>query len=300
MKKAKKGIGKNVISMVLAGALVAVIILLSNNTDLFASFEGFDAGVNISGEAVLNIVMALAMVICVSNILLLALGIFRGRKGRTGTLATVISSLIKYAAVLVAFCWVLTIIGVNVSTIFASVGIVALILGFGAESLVADLVTGVFILFENQYNVGDIVEIDGFRGKVKEIGIRTLSLEGSGGNIKIINNSELKNIINRSNQRSIAVCDVGVSYDIDLEELDKKLVKILAEIKAKHEDIFVDRVECVGVESLADSAVVLRFIADVSEENIFSGKRLLNKELKIAFDKNNITIPYPQLDVHTK
>lgn len=300
MKKEKKGIGKNLISVVIAGALVVAIILLSKNTDLFASFEGFDGGINVNGEAVLNIVMAMALVICVSNILLLVLGLFRGKKGRTGTLATVISSLIKYASVLVGFCWVLTIIGVNVSTIFASVGIMALILGFGAESLVADLVTGVFILFENQYNVGDIVEIDGFRGKVKEIGIRTLSLEGGGGNIKIINNSELKNIINRSNQRSVASCDVGVSYDVDLEELDKKLEKILADIKNKHSDVFVDRVECVGVENLADSAVVLRFIADVSEENIFSGRRLLNKELKIAFDKNNIPIPFPQIDVHTK
>lgn len=137
-------------------------------------------------------------------------------------------------------------------------------------------------------------------GKVKEVGIRTLSLEDSGHNIRVINNSELKNIVNRSNQRSVAICDVGVSYDIDLEELDKKLVTILAEIRDKHRDVFIDRVECVGVESLADSAVVLRFIADVSEENIFSGRRLLNKELKIAFDKNNIQIPFPQMDIHTK
>ena len=127
-----------------------------------------------------------------------------------------------------------------------------------------------------------------------------MSLEGSGGNIKIINNSELKNIINRSNQRSVAICDVGVSYDIDLEELDKKLVKILASIKEKHKEVFIDRVECAGVENLADSSVVLRFIADVKEEDIFSGRRLLNKELKIAFDKEKINIPYPQIDVHTK
>lgn len=225
---------------------------------LFESFDGFHTNIVITGHAILNIIMALALVICVSNILLLILRVFRSKKGRTGTLATVISSLIKYASVLVAFCWVLTIIGVNVSTIFAGVGIIAFIVGFGAESLVADLVTGVFILFENQYNVGDIVEIDGFRGKVKEVGIRTLSLEDSGHNIRVINNSELKNIVNRSNQRSVAICDVGGSYDIDLEELDKKLVTILAEIRDKHRDVFIDRVECVGVESLADSAVVLR------------------------------------------
>ena len=296
----KKQIYKNIFLIVFSGILLMTIMLIAEETDLFDDLEDMEAGLKISGGMMLNVVLALALVVLISNVLLIVLNLFRNRKGRIGTLVTVISSLIKYISVLVAFCWILSIIGVNVSTIFASVGIFALILGFGAESLVADLVTGVFILFENQYNVGDIVEIDGFRGKVKEIGIRTLSLEDTGGNIKIINNSELKNIVNRSNQRSVAVCDVSVSYNTDIEELEEKLVNMLQKIKAKHTDIFIGRVEFVGVEALADSGVVLRIIADVSEENIFKGRRLLNKEIKIMFDKDGIIIPYPQVDVHSK
>lgn len=296
----KKKIYKNIFLIVFSGILLMTIMLIAKETDLFDGLEDMDAGLKISGGMMLNVVLALALVVLITNVLLIVLKLFRNRRGRIGTLVTVISSLIKYISVLVAFCWILSIIGVNVSTIFASVGIFALILGFGAESLVADLVTGVFILFENQYNVGDIVEIDGFRGKVKEIGIRTLSLEDTGGNIKIINNSELKNIVNRSNQRSVAVCDVSVSYNTDIEELEEKLVNMLQKIKAKHTDIFIGRVEFVGVEALADSGVVLRIIADVSEENIFKGRRLLNKEIKIMFDKDGIIIPYPQVDVHSK
>ena len=296
----KKQIYKNIFLIVFSGILLMTIMLIAKETDLFDHVEDMEAGLKISGGMMLNVVLALALVVLISNVLLIVLNLFRNRRGRIGTLVTVISSLIKYISVLVAFCWILSIIGVNVSTIFASVGIFALILGFGAESLVADLVTGVFILFENQYNVGDIVEIDGFRGKVKEIGIRTLSLEDTGGNIKIINNSELKNIVNRSNQRSVAVCDVSVSYNTDIEELEEKLVNMLQKIKAKHTDIFIGRVEFVGVEALADSGVVLRIIADVSEENIFKGRRLLNKEIKIMFDKDGIIIPYPQVDVHSK
>lgn len=296
----KKGLVNNLINVGVSVVLLLVIVLLSKNTKLFATVGDAENGIALSAGMLVNVMMAIALVVLMSNVLLIVLGFFRGRKGRIGTLATVASSLLKYLAVLVAFCWVLTIIGVNVSTIFASVGIVALILGFGAESLVADLVTGVFILFENQYNVGDIVEIDGFRGKVKEIGIRTLSLEDGGANIKIINNSEVKNIINRSNQSSVAVCDVGVSYATDLVELDKKLVKILSEIKEAHKDVFIGNVECAGVEALADSSVVLRFVADVKEEHIFKGRRILNKELKIAFDKAQIEIPYPQMDVHSR
>lgn len=296
----KKQIYKNIFLIVFSGILLMTIMLIAKETDLFDDLEDMEAGLKISGGMMLNVVLALALVVLISNVLLIVLNLFRNRRGRIGTMVTVISSLIKYTSVLVAFCWILSIIGVNVSTIFASVGIFALILGFGAESLVADLVTGVFILFENQYNVGDIVEIDGFRGKVKEIGIRTLSLEDTGGNIKIINNSELKNIVNRSNQRSVAVCDVSVSYNTDIEELEEKLVNMLQKIKAKHTDIFIGRVEFVGVEALADSGVVLRIIADVSEENIFKGRRLLNKEIKIMFDKDGIIIPYPQVDVHSK
>ena len=296
----KKQNYKNIFLIVFSGILLMTIMLIAKETDLFDDLEDMEAGLKISGGMMLNVVLALALVVLISNVLLIVLNLFRNRRGRIGTMVTVISSLIKYISVLVAFCWILSIIGVNVSTIFASVGIFALILGFGAESLVADLVTGVFILFENQYNVGDIVEIDGFRGKVKEIGIRTLSLEDTGGNIKIINNSELKNIVNRSNQRSVAVCDVSVSYNTDIEELEEKLVNMLQKIKAKHTDIFIGRVEFVGVEALADSGVVLRIIADVSEENIFKGRRLLNKEIKIMFDKDGIIIPYPQVDVHSK
>lgn len=296
----KKKIYKNIFLIVFSGILLMTIMLIAKETDLFDGLGDMEAGLKISGGMMLNVVLALALVVLITNVLLIVLKLFRNRRGRIGTLVTVISSLIKYISVLVAFCWILSIIGVNVSTIFASVGIFALILGFGAESLVADLVTGVFILFENQYNVGDIVEIDGFRGKVKEIGIRTLSLEDTGCNIKIINNSELKNIVNRSNQRSVAVCDVSVSYNTDIEELEEKLVNMLQKIKAKHTDIFIGRVEFVGVEALADSGVVLRIIADVSEENIFKGRRLLNKEIKIMFDKDGIIIPYPQVDVHSK
>lgn len=290
---------KTIAKFLIPAIILMIILLCSKNSSLFDSLGGFQMDVKVSFAVLLKIVMALTIIFLISNCILLILNSFSKKKGRTGTLATVLSSLTKYVSVLIAFCWILSILGVNVSTIFASVGIFALILGFGAESLVADLVTGVFILFENQYNVGDIIEVDGFRGTVTEIGIRTISIQDAGKNIKIINNSDLKNIVNRSNQHSTAVCDVGISYDIDLEELEPKLKKILEDIQKRNRDV-LEFVEFIGVEALADSAVVLRIIAGVTEDKIFSGRRLLNKEIKIAFDKAGITIAYPQLDVHTR
>ena len=219
--------------------------------------------------------------------------------GRTKTLIHVSSSLTKYAIVIIGVCWVLTVIGVNVGAIFAGVGIMALIVGFGAESLVADLVTGVFVLFENQFNVGDIIEAAGFRGTVESVGIRTISVRDVGGNLMVIKNSNLGNIINRSEKGSVAVTQVGVSYATDLEELDEKIDDILAEIKKKHKDMFIGEIQYLGVDELADSSVVLKFTADVEEKNIFAGRRILNKELKCAFDRENIEIAFPQLDVHS-
>ena len=236
----------------------------------------------------------------VSNLCLVLLKQLENKKGRAGTVSTVLSSIVKYVAALVAFCWGLSIIGVNVSTIFASVGIVALIIGFGAESLVADLVTGIFILFENEYNVGDVIEVDGFRGTVKEIGIRTMSIRDAGGNIKVINNSSMKNVINRSSENSVAVCCIGVSYSTDLEALEAKLDEFYAQIIQGNEAIFTQGIQYLGVDALLDSSVVLKFKATVKECDMYNAQRIMNRGFKIAFDKAGVEIPFPQMDVHTK
>lgn len=300
MKTKDNSITKNVVLLVVAIILIPVLGTVAVNAGVLGNLEEIIGILHFDLATLLYCLIAIAFVIALSNALIFIFKLIGSKGGRLGTLSSVFSSLIKYIAVIGGCCWVLSLIGVNVSTIFASLGIVALILGFGAESLIADVVTGVFILFENQYNIGDIIEVDGFRGTVSKISIRTLSLTDTGGNIKIINNSSLDNIINRSNQRSVAVADVSVSYEADLEKIEAQLVPILASIKEKHPDVFFNRVEYSGVEALADSGVVLRFIADVEENNIYSGRRLLNRELKIAFDKHNISIPYPQVDVHTK
>lgn len=291
---------KNLLSIVVAVAVLALTGLLGKLLGVFEGMESYVGMVKLDTGNIVKLLFAIAIVWLVENIIMLVLKIFQNINSRTKTLSTVIASLTRYGAILVGFCWCMTIIGVDVSTIFASVGIFALIIGFGAESLVADLVTGVFILFENQFNVGDIIEINGFRGVVKEIGIRTTSLEDAGKNVKIINNADLKNVINRSNQRSVAVSEICVSYDTDLDMLEKEMPQILEEIKKANADIFVGNVEYIGVEALADSCIKLKVIADVDEKDIFSGKRRLNKCLKQAFDKQKIDIPFPQMDVHMK
>lgn len=288
----------------LIGLILAILILVSSGViglfaGVFEEIEDIAATIRFQPATVLKAIIVICFLWAINSLIQLIFALIKGKRGRTKTLIHVSSSLTKYAIVIIGVCWVLTVIGVNVGAIFAGVGILALIVGFGAESLVADLVTGVFVLFENQFNVGDIIEAAGFRGTVESVGIRTISVRDVGGNLMVIKNSNLGNIINRSEKGSVAVTQVGVSYATDLEELDEKIDDILAEIKKKHKDVFIGEIQYLGVDELADSSVVLKFTADVEEKNIFAGRRILNKELKCAFDRENIEIAFPQLDVHS-
>lgn len=186
------------------------------------------------------------------------------------------------------------------STIAASVGILTLIVGFGAESLIEDVIIGFFMLFENQYNVGDIVEISGFRGTVSDIGIRTTSITDNGGNVKIINNSNMKDILNRSDHVSRSVADIQIPYETDLEALEAKLPGMMDAIYALHTDQMQSAPRYLGVQKLGESGITLRFVADVDESNIYTVQRILNHDLLIFFRKEKVECPYPQVDIHQK
>ena len=249
---------------------------------------------------VIQVLAMAALVLFAAQLLRLLLGCLKPKERKGKTLISLLSSLLHYVAAIVILCWGLSILGVNVNAIVASVGIVALIVGFGAESLVADLVTGIFLIFENQYNVGDIVEVNGFRGTVKEIGIRTTSIVDTGDNIKIINNSEMKNILNRSDNISRAVSDIAIPYETDLEALEAKLPKLMEDIYEARKDVMEGAPRYLGVQQLADSSVILRFVVDVAEKDIYTGARVLNRDLWLGFRKLGVECPFPQVDVHSK
>lgn len=264
----------------------------------FAVFAAIDRFVY--ANAVVRALAMAALVLFAAQLLRFLLTLVKPKERKGLTFVSILSSLLRYVAALVILCWGLSILGVNVNAIVASVGIVALIVGFGAESLVADVVTGIFLLFENQYNVGDIVEVNGFRGTVKEIGIRTTAIMDLGGNVKIINNSEMKNILNRSDNVSRAVSDIAIPYETDLEALEAKLPALMEEICQKRSDLMLSKPAYLGVQQLADSAVVLRFVVEVAEKDIYTGARVLNRDLWLGFRKLGVEVPFPQMDVHSK
>ena len=245
-----------------------------------------------------RVVAMAALVLFCAWLIVWILGALKPKSHRGQTVVTLLRSLTHYVAAIVILCWGLSLFGVDVNTIVASVGVLALVIGFGAESLIADVVTGFFMLFENQYNVGDIVEVNGFRGTVKEIGIRTTAIMDTGKNVKIVNNSEMKNILNRSNMASIASATIDIPYAADLEKLEAQIPALMEEIFTKHRDTMLAAPRYLGVQSLGESGVTLRFIVEIDESNIFTVPRILNHDLLLGFRKLGVECPFPQLDIH--
>ena len=214
------------------------------------------------------------------------------KKGKA--MVDLLCSLIKYVAVIIFVFFVLKTLGVDTNTILAGIGILGLVVGLGAQPLIADIIAGLFIVFEKVFDVGDIIVVDGFRGTVKEIGVRTTQLVDTGGNVKIINNADLKTIINMTNQLSLAVCDMSIEYGESLERVEAILKDRLPDIKAAIPDI-KEGPFYKGVAELGDSAVVIRFVAKCEEGAKYQVERDLNRQFKLLFDKYNINIPFPQI-----
>ncbi|MBO6061407.1 MAG: mechanosensitive ion channel family protein [Clostridia bacterium] len=304
----KKSNAKTYIGIV----LVAILAILLANPQWLPIPEGLKTAVSetekanllVKGDShttiaqLITLVLAVAIVWLAYQILKLILKAIGKRGGRLQSVTSLISGLMKYVAVIAAIVWGLSILGINTTAVLAGVGIVGLILGFGAQSLIEDIITGAFIIFENQYSVGDIIILDDFRGIVRSIGVRTTVIEDAGGNLKVVNNSDIRNFQNRSRNNSVALVVVSVAYSTDLRKLETMLKESLPSLKEEHPDLYLTVPRYLGVDALADSGIDLKFAADVTEENIFTGQRTLARDLKILFDEKGVEIPFPQVVVH--
>ena len=255
-----------------------------------------------SGKITAAHFVALLMALCVMWLLYTLIKFILlsiGKKGdRARTVTEMLISTVRYLAVIAAVVWGLSILGVNTTAVLAGIGIIGLIIGFGAQSLIEDILTGAFIIFEGQYHIGDIIVLDDFRGIVRAVGVRTTTIEDTGGNLKVVNNSDIRNFQNRSRNNSVALVLVAVAYSTDLRKLEKLLKEKLPSLKEEHPDLYLTVPRYLGVDELADSGVNLKFAADVTEENIFAAQRMLARDLKNLFDDNGVEIPFPQVVVH--
>lgn len=206
-------------------------------------------------------------------------------------------SFIKYIAAIALVFAVLSVWGVNTTALLAGVGIISLIVGLGAQPLIEDIIAGLFIVFEHVFEVGDIIVVDNFRGTVKEIGIRTTQIVDAGGNIKVVNNSDIRTLVNMTSQLSLAISEVDIEYGESLERVELVIKDNLENIKNNIPDI-VEGPFYMGVAELGQSGVRLRFTAKCPESLKFQVERDMNRQIKLLFDKNKINIPFTQVVLH--
>ena len=220
---------------------------------------------------------------------------FHSQKGMT--ISKLIVNFLKWIIAIATIFFILDAWGAPATAMLASAGVVTLIIGLGSQALVADVLAGVFIVFEGDFQVGDIIIIDGWRGEVQAIGIRTTKLIDAGGNIKIVNNSDIRSIINQTKELSIAKCYVGIGYETRIENVEAVIADNIEHIKEKIPAI-VEGPFYMGVSELGESSVNLLFVAKCKENDIYQVQRDMNREIKILFDDNNINIPFNQVVVH--
>jgi small conductance mechanosensitive channel len=219
------------------------------------------------------------------------------QKQRVQTLSILIINIIKYLIVIFVALAILSLFGINVKSILAGLGIGTAIIGLAFQDLAKDLIAGFSIITEGEYEIGDTIEIDGFMGEVVFIGLRTTRVRDFKGATKIIANHYMSNIINYSNNNSIAIVDVSVAYECDEKLIEETINKLFKKLNGNIQYAKGD-LELWGVADLAASGVVYRIAVETESMRQYGVERFLRKEIKMAFDKAGIKIPYTQIEVH--
>jgi len=216
---------------------------------------------------------------------------------RLQTLSKLFKSIATYVLYFVAIITCLDMVGFSVTTIIAGAGVVSLAVAFGAQSIVQDLMSGIFIVLENQYAVGEIVQIDAVQGKVKEIGMKTTKVETVDGQLMIISNGSIGRIINYSRAAQRGYVDVGIAYEEDLNQAIKVMQRACDQIAAQYAGDLEELPNVVGVIALADSAVTVRATFTAWHWQHLPIERELRKTIKQALDEAKVEISYPKLQL---
>ncbi|WP_223639093.1 mechanosensitive ion channel family protein [Planococcus sp. 4-30] len=219
-------------------------------------------------------------------------------KGRALTLQTLSENVFSYALIFILVATIFNIFGLSVASLIAGAGIVGLAIGFGAQGLVSDVVTGFFLLLEKQIDVNDYVTVGSIDGIVESVGLRTTQLRSFDGTLNYIPNRDITTVSNHSRGNMQALVDIGVSYD---ENIDKAIVVLqtACEKVAAENEMIVEGPDVIGVQAFGASDVTLRIIAKAKSGEQWAVERHLRKAIKEALDANDIEIPYPhQVNIH--
>lgn len=215
---------------------------------------------------------------------------------RAQTVSMLLLNIIKYIILIIVLLAILSGFGINIKSILATLGITTAIIGLALQDLAKDIIAGFSIITENQYEVGDTIEVDAFMGEVISLGLKTTKIKDYKGAIKIISNHNMDKIINYSQSNSLAVIDIDVDYKHNPDDVEKVLKDLSIKLKNRVPNSLGD-LTVQGITDLSTSSVVYRVTQKLSLWNSMRQKDF-KKRNKKHFDENNIKMPYSQIEVH--
>ncbi|MDQ0482075.1 mechanosensitive ion channel family protein [Guptibacillus hwajinpoensis] len=218
---------------------------------------------------------------------------------REATLIRLIENILTYVVYFISLVMILSEFEVDVTTLIAGAGVVGLAVGFGAQNLVRDIITGFFIIFEKQFSVGDYVRISGVEGFVEEIGLRVTKIKSWTGELHILPNGNINQVTNYSIHNSIAVVDVSIAYEEQIQEAEAVIIDLMDELYEKF-DAMIVKPEYLGVQDLGSSEVVLRIISEVQPMEHWVIGREIRKAVKQRLDESGIEIPFPRVVMYQR
>lgn len=217
---------------------------------------------------------------------------------REATLVKLIENTVTYVVYFIAFMMILSVMNIDVKGLLAGAGIVGLAVGFGAQSLVKDIITGFFIILEDQFSVGDVVQIGPFQGVVEEIGLRTTKVKSYTGEVNIIPNGSIIEVTNFSIHNSRAIVDISIAYQDDISNAEEVIQALIEKLPLKYEQL-VGKPELLGVQNIQASEVILRVVAETLPMEHHGIARILRKEIKDVLDENGIKSPLPKMVMYS-
>ncbi len=221
---------------------------------------------------------------------------------REDTLIAISVGTLKFLVALLVSLMILSEAGVNIAPLIAGAGVVGIALGFGGQYLIKDIITGLFIILENQYRVGDVVTISGISGAVESINLRVTVLRDLDGVVHHVPHGEVSTTSNMSKGFSRVNLNIGISYGADIDQVIKVVNRVGKEMQS--DDNFKDKIlsapEFLRVDSFAESAIEIKILGNTKPLAQWEVAGELRRRLKTAFDQEGIEIPFPQVVVHTK
>lgn len=218
---------------------------------------------------------------------------------RFKTLSKLLFSLLRYTVFIIAILVILSVWGVDVIPAIAGLGIVGLVIGLGAQRMIQDMIAGFFIVFENHYDIGDVVEVKGFRGTVLELGLKSTTLQHWTGHIQIFSNSQMSPVINFSRFYSQAIITFSVPYETDIKTMSSTLNEALVTFKSNHDDV-ISNALVLGVTQFLASGIEMTLTCQTKPNTQFSVERDLRQFILDQLKALHIEIPFDHIVVSTK